>query len=140
MRILIPTDGSAYAENAAKVAAKIAMKHEYQLIVLHVVPDKGVSRKTWRKQGAENALQAIKDTLVRMGCQEEFIETVIMDGSAPEKIVEVAKERNVDRIVMGTQGKSGIKKFVGTVTEKVLQLSDVLVLVVPPNYSASTEP
>ncbi|MDK2833608.1 MAG: hypothetical protein PWR29_1447 [Methanolobus sp.] len=140
MRILIPTDGSAYAENAAKVAARIAIKHEYQFIVLHVVPDKGVSRKTWRKQGAENALQSIKDTLVRMGCQEEFIETLIMDGSAPEKIVEVAKERNVDRIVMGTQGKSGIKKFVGTVTEKVLQLSDVLVLVVPPNYSVVTEP
>jgi nucleotide-binding universal stress UspA family protein len=139
MKILIPTDGSAYAENAAKVAAKIAMKHDYQLIVLHVVPDKGITRKTWRNEGAENALQAIKDTLMKMGCQEELIETIIMDGSAPEKIVEVAKERNVDRIVMGTQGKSGIKKFVGTVTEKVLQLSDVLVLVVPPNYNGAAD-
>jgi nucleotide-binding universal stress UspA family protein len=139
MKILIPTDGSAYAENAAKVAAKIAMKHDYQLIILHVVPDKGITRKTWRSEGAENALQAIKDTLMKMGCQEELIETIILDGSAPEKIVEVAKERNVDRIVMGTQGKSGIKKFVGTVTEKVLQLSDVLVLVVPPNYNGAAD-
>ncbi len=140
MKILIPTDGSAYAENAAKVAAKIAIKHDYQLIVLHVVPDKGITRKTWRKEGAENTLQAIKDTLMKMGCKEEFIETIIADGNAPEKIVEMAKERNVDRIVMGTQGKSGIKKFVGTVTEKVLQSSDVLVLVVPPNYNVSTDP
>lgn len=140
MRILIPTDGSVYAENAARVAARIAMKHDYQLIVLHVLPDKGVTRKTWRKKGAENALQAIKDTLLNMGCQEEFIETLTVDGSAPEKIVETAKERNVDRIVMGTQGKSGIKKFVGTVTEKVLQLSEVLVLVVPPNYNSVSEP
>ena len=139
MKILIPTDGSAYAENAAKVAAKIAMKHDYQLIILHVVPDKGITRKTWRSEGAENALQAIKDTLMKMGCQEELIETIILDGSAPEKIVEVAKERNVDRIVMGTQGKSGIKKFLGTVTEKVLQLSDVLVLVVPPNYNGAAD-
>jgi nucleotide-binding universal stress UspA family protein len=138
MKILIPTDGSVYAENAAKVAAKLAVKHDYHLIVLHVVPDKGLTtRKTWRNEGAENALQAIKDTLIKMGCQEELIETIILDGNAPEKIVEVAKERNVDRIVMGTQGKSGIKKFVGTVTEKVLQLSDVLVLVVPPNYMAA---
>jgi nucleotide-binding universal stress UspA family protein len=35
---------------------------------------------------------------------------------------------------MGTRGKGGFKIIVGSVTEKVLQKSDVLVLVVPPNY------
>lgn len=135
MKILIPTDGSVYAENAARVAAKIAMKHDYHLVLLHVVDDKGLARKTWRKEGAGNVLQSVKDILIEMGCEKERIEIKIVDGSAPEKIVEVAKELSVDRIVMGTQGKNGIKKLVGTVTEKVLQISDVLVLVVPPNYS-----
>ncbi|MDW7731013.1 MAG: universal stress protein [Methanolobus sp.] len=135
MKILIPTDGSVYAENAARVAASIAMKHDYHLVLLHVVDDKGLARKTWRKEGAKSVLHGVRDILIEMGCEEDRIETTIVDGSAPEKIVEVAKELNVDRIVMGTQGKNGIKKLVGTVTEKVLQISDVLVLVVPPNYN-----
>ncbi|KXS44681.1 MAG: hypothetical protein AWU59_387 [Methanolobus sp. T82-4] len=134
MKILIPTDGSAYAENAARVAARIARKHDYHLILLHVVDDKGFTRKTWRKEGAESVLQELREILLEVGCEEERIETKTVDGSAPEKIVEVAKELNVDRIVMGTQGKNGIKKLVGTVTEKVLQSSEVLVLVVPPSY------
>ncbi|WP_292467119.1 universal stress protein [Methanolobus sp.] len=136
MKILIPTDGSIYSSNAAKVAAKIALKHDYRLIVLHVVPDKGFSRKTWQNEGADSTISTITDILVESGCEMDRIDTIIEDGSAPEKIVEVAKKEGVDRIVIGTQGKNGLKKLVGSVTEKVLQISDVLVLVVPPNYNA----
>ncbi|WP_094226810.1 universal stress protein [Methanolobus psychrotolerans] len=135
MKILIPTDGSIYSSNAARVAARIALKHDYKLIVLHVVPDKGFSRKTWQKEGAENVISMIADILIESGCSMERIETLIEDGSAPEKIVEIARDMSVDRIIMGTQGKNGLKKLVGSVTEKVLQISDVLVLVVPPNYN-----
>nr|WP_321496535.1 universal stress protein [uncultured Methanolobus sp.] len=136
MKILIPTDGSIYSSNAAKVAAKIALKHDYRLIVLHVVPDKGFSRKTWQKEGAENVVSTITDILIEQGCDIDKIDTLIEDGSAPEKIVEVARNEGADRIVIGTQGKNGLKMLVGSVTEKVLQISDVLVLVVPPNYNA----
>ncbi|MBP1908087.1 universal stress protein [Methanolobus bombayensis] len=135
MKILIPTDGSMYSSNAAKVASKIAQNHDYRLIVLHVVPDKGFSRKTWQKEGAESVISTIVDILTEEGCDQDRIDTIIEDGSAPEKIVEIAKNEGVDRIVIGTQGKSGLKKIVGSVTEKVLQISEVLVLVVPPNYN-----
>jgi nucleotide-binding universal stress UspA family protein len=134
MKLLIPTDGSIYSSNAAKVAAKIALKHDYRLVILHVVPDKGFSRKTWQKKGADSAISTIKDILIEAGCDENRIDTIIEDGSAPEKIVEIARKEEVDRIVIGTQGKNGLKKIIGSVTEKVLQISDVLVLVVPPNY------
>jgi nucleotide-binding universal stress UspA family protein len=134
MKLLIPTDGSTYSSNAAKVAAKIALKHDYRLVILHVVPDKGFSRKTWQKEGANTAISTIKDILTEAGCDEDRIDTIIEDGSAPEKIVEIARKESVDRIVIGTQGKNGLKKIIGSVTEKVLQISDVLVLVVPPNY------
>ncbi|TQD23950.1 universal stress protein [Methanolobus vulcani] len=134
MKLLIPTDGSIYSSNAAKVAAKIVQKHDYRLIVLHVVPDKGFTRKTWQDEGANSAISTIKDILLEAGCDEERIDTIIEDGSAPEKIVEIARKERVDRIVIGTHGKNGFKKLIGSVTEKVLQISDVLVLVVPPNY------
>ncbi|MDK2825170.1 MAG: hypothetical protein PWQ51_1519 [Methanolobus sp.] len=135
MKLLIPTDGSVYSSNAAKVAAEIALNHDYKLVVLHVVPDKGFSRKTWQNKGADSVISTITDILIEAGCDENRIETIIEDGNAPEKIVEIARNESVDRIVIGTQGKSGIKKIVGSVTEKVLQTSDALVLVVPPNYN-----
>jgi len=134
MKILIPTDGSVYSRNAAKVASKIAQSHSYKIIVLHVVDDKGLKRKKWRNEGANNIIEEICELLVENGCKQEYIEKVIKDGNAPESIVEVAKEMEVDRIVIGTQGRNGIKKIVGSVTEKVLKLSDALVLVIPPNY------
>ncbi len=135
MKILIPTDGSVYSKNAAKVAAKIAQSHSYKLVVLHVVDDKGLKRKTWRKEGATHIIEDISEILVESGCHQDCIEKIIRDGNAPETIVKVAREMEVDRIVIGTQGRNGIKMIVGSVTEKVLNLSDVLVLVVPPNYT-----
>ncbi|MEZ5334654.1 MAG: universal stress protein [Methanolobus sp.] len=134
MKILIPTDGSEYSANAAKVAAKIALGHDYKLLILHVLPDKGFKRKKWQKEGAENVISAINDILVDAGCEIDRIETIVEDGSAPEKIVEIASKEEVDRIVIGTHGNNGIQKLMGSVTEKVLQISEVLVLVVPPNY------
>ncbi len=134
MKILIPTDGSAYSKKAAIVASEIAQKHGYKLIILHVVDDKGLKRKTWRKKGAEHIIEEIFEILVDSGCKPDCIEKIIRDGNAPETIVEVAREMEVDRIVIGTEGRNGIKMIVGSVTEKVLNHSDVLVLVVPPNY------
>jgi nucleotide-binding universal stress UspA family protein len=134
MKILLPTDGSEYSTNAAKVAGKIACKHNFKILVLHVVTDTGVGRKTWQNEGAESIISSILSILKDVGCDEERIESIIEDGNAPDKIVEVAQQRNVDRIIIGTRGKSGFKKIVGSVTEKVLQKSDVLVLVVPPGY------
>jgi nucleotide-binding universal stress UspA family protein len=49
-------------------------------------------------------------------------------------IVKTAKKHNVDRIVIGTRGHTGIKQIMGSVTLKVLQLSPILVLVVPPEF------
>jgi nucleotide-binding universal stress UspA family protein len=135
MKILLPTDGSEYSANAAKVAGKIACKRNSEILVLHVVTDTGFGRKTWRNNGAESVISSILSILKDQGCDEERIESIIEDGNAPDKIVEIAQQRNVDRIIMGTRGKSGFKKIVGSVTEKVLQKSDVLVLVVPPNYN-----
>jgi len=52
-------------------------------------------------------------------------------GSVAEKIVEVAKSKNVKYIIMGAHGYSGIKKLlIGSVSDKVIRLSDRPVLVV----------
>ncbi|NYT19953.1 MAG: universal stress protein [Methanosarcinales archaeon] len=134
MKLLLPIDGSTYSENAAKVAGRIAKKHNAEIVIVHVVEDKGLGRKTWRETGAEHVISTIKDELISMGCKESKLHSEIVDGNAPETIVKTAKMHNVDRIIIGTRGQTGIKKIMGSVTQKVLQLSDILVLVVPPDY------
>ena len=135
MKLLIPIDCSDYSTNAAKVAGKMAMEQEnYDILLLHVVADTGVGRKKWRDNGAESILASVQDILTDMGCDESHIECIVEDGNVPETIVNIANQQNIDKIVMGTQGKTGIKKIMGSVTEKVLQTSSKLVLVVPPKY------
>lgn len=136
MKILLPADGSEYSENAAMVAGRIAKKHNSEIIILHVVEDKGLGRKTWRETGAEHVINNIMEELIAIGCEEKKILSEIVDGHAAEMIVKTAKNHNVDRIVIGTRGHTGIKQIMGSVTQKVLQISPILVLVVPPDYKA----
>lgn len=134
MKFLIPIDGSDYSANAAKVAGKMALQFDSDILLLHVVTDTGVGRKKWRNKGAEDILLSVRDILKDVGCDENRIECIIKDGNPPETIVDIANQRNVDKIIMGTRGKTGLKKIMGSVTEKVLQTSSILVLVVPPKY------
>ena len=136
MKLLIPIDCSDYSTNAAIVAGKMALEQiNYEILLLHVVSDTGVGRKRWRDTGAEGVLSSVQNILTDMGCEESHIECIVEDGNAPETIINIANQENVDKIVMGTQGKTGIKKIMGSVTEKVLQNSNKLVLVVPPKYT-----
>jgi len=66
---------------------------------------------------------------------EEFgdveTETVIKSGTPHKAILAYADEKDVDAIVMGTHGRTGLDKYLlGSVTEKVVRLADVPVLTV----------
>jgi len=66
---------------------------------------------------------------------EEFgdveTETVIKSGTPHKAILAYADENDVDAIVMGTHGRTGLDKYLlGSVTEKVVRLADVPVLTV----------
>ena len=136
MKILLPTDGSTYSENAARITKRIGNEHT-EFIVLHVLADKGMGMKSWQKEGADLILSSIEKILVETGFDSSRIKKVVEEGNAPAQIVDVANRYEVDLIVMGNQGKSGLKKIMGSVTAKVLEISDRLILVVPPNYTFS---
>ncbi len=93
--------------------------------------------KSWQKEGADVILSSIENILIEIGFDSSGIKKVVEEGNAPAQIVDVANRYEVDLIVMGNQGKSGLKKIMGSVTAKVLELSEKLVLVVPPNYTFS---
>ncbi|MGE4495326.1 MAG: universal stress protein, partial [Methanosarcina sp.] len=59
------------------------------------------------------------------------VNPVLLQGYPAQELLEFAEKNDIDMIVMGTQGKTGIDRFLlGGVTEKVIRNSKAEVLVV----------
>jgi nucleotide-binding universal stress UspA family protein len=139
--ILVATDGSRYATAAASEAIGIALKNKGKLIVMAVVPSESmqpmdivhsqmsrdVIAETEMKEAEKNA-KAVKEAAQKEGVA---VEAFIMGGKPSDAIVQTANEKNVDVIMLGSHGKTGIDKLLmGSVAERVIVLSSCAVLVV----------
>jgi nucleotide-binding universal stress UspA family protein len=59
------------------------------------------------------------------------VQPVILKGIPAERILDYTEEKGIDLIVMGTQGLTGVKKFlIGSVSENVLRYSKVPVMII----------
>jgi uncharacterized protein len=119
--ILVATDGSEHARTAGTEAIEIAKRCGSRLIVVSVVPSEDQKEKARADAGdiARAAQQADIHT-----------ETMSLVGKPHEVIVETAKDKGVDLIVMGAYGNTGLKRLLmGSTTEKVVELAGCAVLV-----------
>ena len=65
------------------------------------------------------------------------METVLLSGWAGRNIVDYAREKRIDLIVVGTHGRTGISHAIlGSVAETVVRLAPCLVLTVPASLLA----
>ncbi|MGB9979124.1 universal stress protein [Methanobacterium sp.] len=145
-KILLPTDGSEYANKAAQHAIWIARLNGAELIALNVIEtsslvglpaeDLIVRIKEMLKEEGRKSLEKISDILketeIEGECQNEVKLTLsTKEGSPSDVIIDTVKEEGVDLIVMGTSGKHGLDRFLlGSVTENVVRSSQCPVLVV----------
>jgi len=139
--ILVATDGSRYATAAASEAIGIAKQNNSKLIVLAVVPSESmqpmdivhsqmsrdVIAEAEMKEAEKNA-RAVKEAAQKEGVT---VEAFIMGGKPSAAIVQTAQDKNVDIIIVGSHGKTGIDRLLmGSVAERVIVLSSCAVLVV----------
>jgi len=142
-KILVPLDGSKFAEGALEHVEVIARCEGVERIILLRVLEPLMS-DVHDFIGAEHAREAekkleadarkyIKNVAARMkkdGLPAEG--KMILDVEPAEKILETAVEEEVDLIVMSTHGRSAIFHWVfGSVAHKVLGNSAIPVLVIP---------
>lgn len=121
-KILVATDGSRHSEQAVTEAVGIAKCCGSELLVLSAMKDES------ELQEAEFHVSRALEIARKEGVQAETLTPL---GRSYEAIVETAGGRGVDLIVMGTYGKTGIKKmFMGSSTEKVIGHAGCAVLVV----------
>ncbi|MFC4247998.1 universal stress protein [Natribaculum luteum] len=119
--ILVPTDGSGPATAALEYAAAIAAANDATVHVLHVT-------ETPPDEEDEEIVTTARDWVTAAGAA---VDEEVVQGEPDETICEYAADRGVDGIVMGTQGRQGLERFVlGSVTESVVRNATVPVLVV----------
>ena len=131
-RILVPTDRSDPARRALEQAADLAARYDATITTLHVVDTRelgGGPEMDERTAAARAELDAAIDDLD----VEPTPEAAVRAGIPSEEIIDYADESGTDLIVMGTHGRTGVRRYLlGSVAEKVVRLSDVPVLNVHP--------
>lgn len=134
-RILAPVDFSRASLDALKHALALAQRYDAQLTLLHVIeplhPDMLIGTTGTQRAAREVAHQRLtklwedtKKAWPRTGRE-------LREGHPVTTITALAKRTNADLIVMGTQGRTGLKRaLIGSVAERVVRLAPCPVLVV----------
>ena len=138
-KILVATDGSENAAKAASYGVNIAKAAGADVYVLYVIStEHAVTTRTvmgWSEAFEEYLANkgGVATAYVKKLGEEAGVkvEPVFLKGVPAEKILEYAEESNIDLIVMGTQGLTGIKRFlIGSVAENVVRHSKVPVMII----------
>jgi len=142
--ILVPMDGSEYSLHAAQYATRIARNEKAQLFCIHVVTPRipygyatpaASSTKNRYYDDIKNKVESWFDSVRKMAKDEGIFdiktENFIDVKSIIESIMEYATQRNIDLIVIGTRGRTGLKRFfMGSVANDVVQHAHCSVLVI----------
>jgi nucleotide-binding universal stress UspA family protein len=143
-RILVPTDGSDVSERAVEYAVDLAATYGAEVHALYVVDidavnfGLGTEQVDRIRQGRfgemdelrERAAEATGSVATAAAHGLTVVEEVRV-GHPHAVIVDYADTHDVDAIVMGSHGRSGIKRaLLGSVTERVLRSTHRPVLVV----------
>ncbi|HEX8635930.1 MAG TPA: universal stress protein [Pyrinomonadaceae bacterium] len=145
--ILLPTDFSQCADAALPYAADLARQMQARLVCLHVVetmtPPVGYAAvaEPMPAVDLEGRLEeSATHELPKLGAREECVgldvQEVVAHGDAAGEIVRVARERDIDLIVISSHGRTGFGRMLfGSTAESVVRHAHCPVLVVKPKES-----
>lgn len=138
-KILIATDGSKNARNAADSGIEIARLSEAKVYVAYVIDTSSYASipmdMKWEETMYEQfdrlgheALTHVENAAKNAGVE---VESVLLKGHPAEELTEFAEKEGIGLIVLGSHGKSGIERFLlGSVSEKVVRNSNISVLLI----------
>jgi nucleotide-binding universal stress UspA family protein len=133
-RILVATDGSKYSAAAVQKAIDFARSYGGDLLVISVV-DVPTEFYAEAPKAVEDLVRKAKEytAAVRKQAEDAGVkaETFIGEAEADAAIVNLAREQNVNLIVVGSHGRTGLRRLLmGSVTEHVIGHAPCPVLVV----------
>ena len=143
-RILFPTDFSEYAREAEQYACELARQFGAELHVISVIEVALPVAPVWGvpiympdgfdpvevRRETERALEARPD---KEWGHDLNVKRVVLNGNPFVEIVRYAREQNIDLIVLGTHGRTGLSHvFLGSVAERVVRKAGCPVLTIRP--------
>jgi nucleotide-binding universal stress UspA family protein len=142
--ILFATDFSPAADAAAPFAIQIAQRYGAKVYGVHVNPFDNYTAaapEAWAAM-AEAADKEIKEHAQRLNEQLKGVEheVVIGEGNIWEMMSNLIKQKEIDLIVLGTRGRTGLgKALLGSVAEQILRQAACPVLTVGPHVTLQPE-
>jgi type II secretory ATPase GspE/PulE/Tfp pilus assembly ATPase PilB-like protein/nucleotide-binding universal stress UspA family protein len=131
--ILVPCDFSPASDAALDQACQLAIAFQADLMLLHVISEKSRIRTAAEtnadlRRHAEEQLLRLLDARSSLQVKPRF---AVREGVPAREIVRCANEENIDLIVIGTHGRTGLAHVaLGSVAEKVLRAAVSPVMVV----------
>lgn len=151
--ILVPLDGSTFAEHALPIARSIARRAQatLQLVSVHVpVTARYIEGTVFFDEALDNRLKeherAYLDEVVKRLLTDSIISVTatLLEGNlrpVAEVLNEYATSTQTDLIIMATHGRGAWSRFwLGSVADKLIRQALIPVLLVRPSETGETQP
>ncbi len=137
-KILCPIDHSDCSKEALRYAVTFAMKDKAKLLLLHVIDIRSfnegldaMSTQIPNEETIEQLRVKLLDCIPVEIRDDMDIEAIVAQGIPFAEIISTAKEKEIDMIVIGSHGRTGISHMMlGSVSEKVVRKAPCPVLTV----------
>jgi nucleotide-binding universal stress UspA family protein len=134
--VVVATDGSRGAEAAVAAGARVARTLGTTAVLAYVRPSLGPLGDPYYQEKlseqmahARAAIERANELLAQEGVDAE---EEILEGSAADRVVELARARNAPLIVVGSRGLGAVAgALLGSVSSAIIHRADRPVLVVP---------
>ena len=137
--ILCPVDYSIYSEKALSYAIEFAVKYEAKLFLIHVLDIRVYDINDPDLYNVNivdsETISKLRERLLK--CVNEDVkgkipvEAIVLQGVPFVEIIKASKEYNINLIVLGTHGRTGLSHAImGSVAEKVVRKAPCPVLTV----------
>jgi len=124
-RILVPLDGSPHAVAAAREAAILAKCYGdavAEVTLLHVIDLARYAKREYTEQIQDDILNEAQQIFTDSGVSESRITNMVEYGSPGEVILNTAKEKQSNLLILGRRGRSALQElFMGSVSRQVVQ-------------------
>ena len=137
-KILCPINHSDCSKEALKYAVSLAMKDEAKLLLLHVIDIRSfnegldaMSTQIPNEETLEQLRAKLLDCIPEEIRDDMDVEATVIQGIPFAEIISTAKKKEIDMIVIGSHGRTGLKHMMmGSVSEKVVRKAPCPVLTV----------
>lgn len=139
--ILVPLDGSSFAEHSLPLAEMLTKKFHADLTLMSVMQTPGMTRSlsldeiaqkkvsSWQV-GQEGYLKGIAEKIQQKGLGVRYL---LRAGRVAESINDMVSEQGVDLVVITTHGRTGVQRWLlGSVANRIVQLATRPVLIIRP--------